>query len=128
MDFLVDTHILLWSAIQSPRLSAEAEMHLESPQNTLWFSVLSLWEVAFKRSKLRDDFVFEVNPLRTGLLTNGYFELNIDARHIAAVVDLPAYHTDPFDRLLVAQAKAEGMILLTSDSQLAQYGDMVRTV
>jgi PIN domain nuclease of toxin-antitoxin system len=128
MDYLVDTHILLWSAIRSPRLSAKAESHLESPRNTLWFSVLSLWEVARKRSKLRGDFVFEVNPLRTGLLANGYAELNIDARHIAAVVDLPPHHTDPFDRLLVAQAKAEGMVLLTSDTTLAAYGDCVRVV
>jgi PIN domain nuclease of toxin-antitoxin system len=128
MDILVDTHILLWSAIQSPRLSAQAEMHLRSMQNTIWFSVLSLWEVALKRSKLRSDFTFEVKPLRTGLLTNGYLELNIDAHHIATVVDMPPYHTDPFDRLLVAQAKAEGMILLTSDKTLAAYGDCVRVV
>ena len=97
-------------------------------ENSLWVSVASFWEVAIKRSKLGSEFRFEVGALRAGLFSNGYGELSIEARHVLLVQDLARYHTDPFDRLLVAQATAEGMILLTADRTLKSYGASVRVV
>lgn len=128
MNFLLDTHILLWSAVESPKLSQDAIAILNSPDHELWFSVLSLWEVALKRSRTRKDFGLDVVPLRTGLLSNGYQELPIEAHHVAAVIELPMIHTDPFDRLLIAQAKAEGMVLLTADRDLSRYDGPIRLV
>jgi PIN domain nuclease of toxin-antitoxin system len=128
MNLLVDTHILLWSSIESPRLSVDARRLLESGQYQLWFSVLSLWEIALKRFKPRNDFEFEVGPLRSGLLSNGYLEMDIKANHISALQKLPNLHTDPFDRLLIAQAIAEGYWLLSSDLKMSHYGHPVISV
>ena len=70
----------------------------------------------------------DASSLRAGLLANGYRELPVEGRHVMAYRDLPTVHRDPFDRLLVAQAKAEGLVLLTADKQLQQYGHPVRFV
>ena len=91
-------------------------------------SAVTFWEVAIKRSLNKPDFRSDVGPLRAGLRRNGHFELGIGGTHTLELAKLPMYHTDPFDRLLVAQAKAEGMILLTSDRELSVYGENIRFV
>ena len=103
-------------------------MLISDLSNQLWFSTASLWETAIKSALKRPDFSIDVGQLRAGLLANGYREIAVEGRHVLAFRDLTPLHRDPFDRLLVAQAKAEGMALLTSDRQLAAYGDMVRFV
>jgi PIN domain nuclease of toxin-antitoxin system len=92
------------------------------------FSVASLWEVAIKASLGRPQFVIDARALRRGLLESGYSELPIDVSHVVAVADLPPIHRDPFDRLLLAQARTEGLTLLTVDAALPPYGDYVRDV
>ncbi len=128
MNYLLDTHLLIWAASGSDKLSKAASDIISDHQNSLWVSVASFWEIAIKRSKLRSAFPVEVGPLRAGLFANGYEELAIEARHIVIVQDLPRFHSDPFDRLFVAQAMAEGMILLTADRALANYGNSVHIV
>ena len=128
MNYLLDTHLLIWAASDSEKLPKKAADIIADHEHSLWVSVASFWEVAIKRSKLRSEFPFEVGPLRAGLSSNGYEELAIEARHVLIVQDLPRIHDDPFDRLLVAQAKAEGLILLTADRALEQYGSSVRVV
>jgi PIN domain nuclease of toxin-antitoxin system len=128
MNYLLDTHLLIWAATDSDKLPKIATKIISDPENSLWVSVASLWEVAIKRSKLRAEFPFEVGPLRAGLFSSGYEELAIEARHVLIVQDLPRFHADPFDRLFVAQAMSEGMILLTADRALAEYGASVRVV
>ena len=124
MNLLLDTHYLLWAAADAVPSSA-AEAMIRDPDNTLWFSVASLWEVAIKRALDRPDFRTEAGPLRAGLLASGYRELAVEGRHILGLSTLPRLHRDPFDRLLVAQAAAEGMRLLTADARLAGYGGPV---
>ena len=128
MNFLVDTHLLLWASISPKKLSGKARILLEDGKNALWFSAVSIWEVAIKQSLKRDEFRVDPRPLRAALFQMGYTELPVEGRQILDLVGMPYFHTDPFDRLLVAQAKAEGMALLTSDRQLAAYGDMVQFV
>jgi PIN domain nuclease of toxin-antitoxin system len=128
MNYLLDTHLLIWAASDSEKLSVAAAKIISDLDNALWVSVASFWEVASKRSKLRSEFPFEVGPLRAMALANGFEELAIEFKHVLVVQELPRHHTDPFDRMLVAQAKAEGMVLLTSDSALAAYGDCVCVV
>ena len=128
MNYLLDTHLLIWAASDSDKLPRAAAEIIAEQENSLWVSVASFWEVAIKRSKLRSEFPFEVGPLRAGLFSNGYEELAIEARHVLIVQDLPRLHTDPFDRLLVAQAMSEGMVLLTADRALAEYGASIRIV
>ncbi|MBL0320079.1 MAG: type II toxin-antitoxin system VapC family toxin [Alphaproteobacteria bacterium] len=128
MKLLLDTHLLLWASGTPDRLSAEARALIESPQNELFFSAASLWEIAIKRGLGRDDFQVDTRLLRRGLLDNGYSELPIASEHAVAVESLPPLHKDPFDRILVCQAMIEGITLLTSDPLVAAYPGPVRKV
>jgi PIN domain nuclease of toxin-antitoxin system len=128
MKFLLDTHLLLWAAGKPTRLSATARKLIDAPANELLFSAASVWEVAIKRGLGRSDFQADPRLLRRGLLDNGYIELPILSDHVVAIENLPPIHKDPFDRLLVAQATVEGIMLLTADSVVAQYPGSVRMV
>ena len=128
MKLLLDTHLLLWAAGEPHRLSADALALIDAPENELFFSAASLWEIAIKRGLGRYDFRVDARLLRRGLLDNGYSELPIGSEHAVAIDSLPPLHRDPFDRLLVAQATVEGITLLTSDAQVAAYPGPVRKV
>ena len=128
MKILLDTHLLLWAASEPNRLSAAARKELENVENALMFSAASLWEVAIKNALGRSDFAVDPSLLRRGLLDNGYEELPITGRHAVFVDRLPPLHRDPFDRMLVAQCLAEGILLLTADEQVAQYPGSIRRV
>jgi PIN domain nuclease of toxin-antitoxin system len=128
MKLLLDTHLLLWAAGQPERLSAAAHGLLADPGNELVFSAASLWEVAIKSALGRADFVVDARLLRRGLLDNGYLELPVTGEHAVAVGGLPPIHKDPFDRLLAAQSKVEGILLLTCDPLVAQYHGLVQRV
>jgi PIN domain nuclease of toxin-antitoxin system len=128
VNLLLDTHLLLWAAARDDMMSPEADHLVKDPENRLWFSAASIWEVAIKRALGRADFRTEAATLRAGLLANGYEELPIEGRHVVAVAALPPLHGDPFDRLLVAQAQAEALGLVTADRRLAAYGASVRLV
>jgi len=128
MKLLLDTHLLLWAAGMPEKLSAAARALLEADDAELFFSAASLWEIAIKRGLGRADFQVDARLLRRGLLDNGYSELPIGSEHAVAIDSLPPIHKDPFDRLLVAQATVEGIILLTADSLVAQYPGPVRLV
>lgn len=128
MKLLLDTHLLLWAAGEPNRLSADARTLIEAPENELFFSAASLWEIAIKRGLGRDDFQVDTRLLRRGLLDNGYSELPIGSEHAVAIEGLPSIHKDPFDRMLVAQSMVEGITLLTADAYVAQYPGPVRKV
>jgi len=128
VKLLLDTHLLLWAAGVPDKLSEAARGLLNEPENLLIFSVASIWEVAIKQSLKRSDFRADARLLRRGLLDNGYEELPITGAHAVALDILPPLHKDPFDRILLAQAQVEGILLLTSDDQVAQYPGAVRRV
>jgi PIN domain nuclease of toxin-antitoxin system len=128
VKLLLDSHLLLWAAGAPERLSLAARELLNDPGNELHFSAASLWEIAIKNSLGRDDFRVEPRLLRRGLLDNGYVELPITSQHAVSIDSLPPSHKDPFDRLLLAQALSEGILLVTSDAQLASYPGPVRHV
>ena len=118
MKYLLDTRVLLWAA--AGKLPEEARGVITDSGNELYYSAASLWEIVIKNSLGRDDFRADAAVLRRGLLDAGYHELPVTGRHALAVGDLPALHKDPFDRILLAQAKAEGITLLTFDPVLAE--------
>ncbi len=128
MRLLLDTQLLIWAAMGSPRLSRAARAAITDPAAEIVFSVLSVWEVAIKHSLRRGDIPIAPDTFREALLGADWEELPIFAHHTIAVVDLPLIHGDPFDRLLVAQAQVEGMTLLTVDKTLGTYGNPVRVV
>lgn len=129
MRLLLDTHLLLWAAAgESRRLSAAATRLLEDPDNDLFFSAASLWEIAIKHGRRRSDFEVDPRAFRRNLLLSGYAELPVSSEHAIAVAELPRLHKDPFDRLLVSQSLVEGVTLLTSDPMVARYPGPVRRV
>jgi PIN domain nuclease of toxin-antitoxin system len=128
MNLLIDTHLLLWAAGQPQKLSRAARRALDDPDARLWFSAVSLWEVAIKHGLGREDFRAEPIRLRRGLLDNGWRELAVSSEHAVATLGLPPLHKDPFDRMLLAQARVEGLSLVTSDELVACYPGDVRKV
>jgi len=128
MKLLLDTHLLLWAAEDSDRLSAIARSLIADPENELLFSPASLWEISIKRGIGRADFHVDARALRRCLLDNGYIELPIIGEHALSIDILPPIHKDPFDRILIAQAMVEGITLLTSDALVAQYPESVLQV
>jgi PIN domain nuclease of toxin-antitoxin system len=128
VKLLLDTHLLLWAAGQPDRLSKTARELIDAESSELIFSVASLWEIVIKRGLGREDFKVDARLLRRGLLDNGYTELPIASEHVVAIDTLPPLHKDPFDRVLIAQALVEGVVLLTTDEVVARYPAPVRTV
>ena len=128
MTWLLDTHVLLWAAVDSPRLPRRAREILADDSATFAFSSASLWEVAIKSGLGRRNFDVDVARLRRGLLENGYAEIPITGEHAVLVRSLPRLHADPFDRMLLAQALAEDATLLTADAAVAQYDGPVEFV
>ena len=121
MKLLLDTHILLWAAGGSPRLSAKAKQLIEDETNSLTFSTASIWEIVIKHMLGRSDFRADPAQLRSRLLANGYAETPVTSPHALAVVALPPIHKDPFDRMLVAQAIVERSTLVTADDTVTRY-------
>ena len=126
MRLLLDTHILLWAAFRPERLPAELRAMLEDRSNTLVFSAASLWEIAIKNGLGRTDFRADPRILRRSLLENDYEELPIGSEHTVELDGLPPIHWDPFDRILIAQSRVEGVMLLTVDPVLAKYPAPIR--
>jgi len=98
------------------------------PANTLMYNAASIWEVAIKRSLGRSDFQVDPRRLWRMLHTHDYSEISVGSQHAVAAGTLPPLHKDPFDRMLVAQAKTEELALLTADARVADYGEPVRLV
>jgi PIN domain nuclease of toxin-antitoxin system len=128
MRLLLDTHLLLWIAQKSQRLSSAALKLVADAENELVYSVASIWEFGIKYRKGPDQFNVSPTELREALLQNGYVELDITGRHVLAIANLPALHADPFDRMLIAQSAVEGITLLTSDEKVARYPGPIRKV
>lgn len=129
MNLLLDTHLLLWAAAGSGRLSPGARALIGDAANRVAFSAASIWEVAIKAGLGRADFRADPARLRKGLLENGYREVPVTGAHALRVLDLPPLHRDPFDRLLVAQAAAERLVLVTADRAVGAYpGPEIRVV
>jgi len=128
LRLLLDTHAYLWWLADHPELSYEARDLLADPRTSAYVSAASVWEIAIKvklgRFDLRDAGAMEDVVEIAG---NAFTELPIHARHAAAAGALPRHHDDPFDRMLVAQAQIEDLILVTRDEKLRAYDVMIVT-
>jgi PIN domain nuclease of toxin-antitoxin system len=128
MRLLLDTQVVLWALTGSARLGTQALDLISDPANEIYVSTASIWEIAIKYALRRGDM--PVGGARAAELCAqaGYRELPIGWQHAVLVDSLPPLHGDPFDRILVAQATAEPMRLLSRDTTVARYGDMVMPV
>jgi PIN domain nuclease of toxin-antitoxin system len=122
MRVLLDTHVFLWAAAGSALLKTPARRMIESA-DVVYVSAASIWEVAIKArlGKIEAD----PSELADAIEASGFVELPVTARHAAGVAQLELHHSDPFDRLLIAQALAEPLKLLTADELLTRYTDLV---
>jgi PIN domain nuclease of toxin-antitoxin system len=122
MRVLLDTHAFLWLITDDDRLSGNARQTFLNTENSLFFSAASLWEICLKKSlgkiSLKDGWL---QAIQEEMEINTIQWLPIEMTHCAEVTELPFHHRDPFDRMLIAQAIAEEMKLLSRDSRLANY-------
>lgn len=125
MNLLLDTHMALWAITDSPRLPAKARKLIAAPENEVFVSAASVWEIAIKHGLGRGDMPISGEVALGYFRAAGYRLLPVLPEHAAAVESLPPLHTDPFDRLLAAQAITEPLRLLTHDATLARYSDTV---
>ena len=125
MRLLLDTHVFLWSVTASRQLKAEARAYLASA-DAVYVSAASIWEIAIKSRLGKIDG--DPETLAASIRASGFQELPISAAHAAAVAKLPLHHTDPFDRLLLAEAFTEPLRLVTADRALATYGGAVEVL
>ncbi len=118
MDLLLDTHAFLWWDANDANLSAALRAAIASPQNRVFVSAVSIWEIAIKASSGKLKFMR--SPAKAMKL-HGFLPLAITVEHAEWAGQLPQLHRDPFDRLLVAQAHLEGLTLVTIDNQILRY-------
>ena len=125
MRILLDTHIYLWWLEDHIKLSSKARELIQSADE-VYVSSASIWEAAIKISigKLEAD----VSALAQQISLNGFIELPVSSKHAVQIAQLPNHHRDPFDRMLVAQAMTEPLRLLSADTQVAQYSELVDLV
>lgn len=122
MSILIDTHVFLWATNSEGRLSRSARELLDDPEIPIFFSVASAWEIAVKWSTGRLELPSKpAEMIRNTIEQAGLSQLAITMRDACAVGDLPPHHKDPFDRILVAQARANGLRLMTADPILERY-------
>lgn len=121
MRLLLDTHILLWAFDDSPKLGPSARDLITDPGNDVYVSLISLWEIVVKAriGKLEVD----LGELLALLAPSGFRLLDLRASHLDQLIELPFFsdHRDPFDHLLIAQAKAEALAFLSADTMPARY-------
>ncbi len=122
MNLLLDTHVFIWLNTHVNKISQPALTVCENPDNQLYFSVVSAWEIQIKQQigKLQLQVTLE-KMIQTQQTDNNLLILPIKLSHIYALQSLPFYHHDPFDRLIVAQTFLEEMVLVSADNQLYQY-------
>jgi PIN domain nuclease of toxin-antitoxin system len=125
VNLLLDTHVALWAITDNPGLSAKARELILAPKTIVWVSTVSVWEIAIKYALGRGDMPISGQQAVHYFRQAGYRFLAIEPEHVVAVETLPAYHQDPFDRLLVAQALVEPMRLITHDATVARYNDTI---
>jgi PIN domain nuclease of toxin-antitoxin system len=121
MRYLIDTHILIWHTEGNRQLKSSFIRELANPQNQIFVSKVSLWEIAIKASLGKLQMTVSFPDLQKFLLANNFQILDYNFDTLKTVMSLPFYHNDPFDRLLISQSIAENLILLTDDSKFEAY-------
>lgn len=121
MRLLLDTHVFLWWRLDAPELSVEARRLIADGGNRILVSAAVAWEIVIKRALGRLEFEGDVGD---AIAEEGFEPLPVTVRHADAVARLPLRHRDPFDRVQIAQARAEGLTLVTHDEAIRRYDDV----
>ncbi|MFO7144185.1 PIN domain nuclease [Arthrospira sp. PCC 8006] len=122
MRLLLDTHIFIWLIDGNPKLSQTARQAIEDESNTLYLSIVSLWEITIKTSLGKLELAIPLEQIVINFILPSDIEiLPIHLPHLLILQTLPFHHRDPFDRLLISQAKSETLTLLSEDGMFEQY-------
>ncbi|WP_266368583.1 type II toxin-antitoxin system VapC family toxin [Tellurirhabdus rosea] len=126
MNYLLDTHVLLWLLNDETQIP-DATLHaLKQPENALFFSIVSLWEIAIKKSLGKLSLTHSVQDVERELLRLSIVAIPIQGNHISYLETLPFHHRNPFDRMLIAQAMTENLTLVSKDSVFPTYAAPVQ--
>lgn len=128
MRLLLDTHIALWAITDNPKLPPQARALILAPENEIYVSAASVWEISIKHALGRHTIPISGEEARRYFAEAGYIALPISDQHAAATESLPPLHADPFDRILVAQALTEPLKLVTHDATVAAYSNSILLV
>lgn len=128
MNILLDTPLLIWTLNEDPALPEKARELILDPDNVIYYSTVSVWEIAIKHASHPDNVEFTGKEMATFCREAGFQHLVIRERHVFALETLmrpenAPRHNDPFDKMLVAQAKADNLVFLTQDSLIPYYGE-----
>jgi PIN domain nuclease of toxin-antitoxin system len=118
MRLLIDTHILLWLNSGQENLTSDQMAVLSDPTNEVFVSAVTVWEIVVKRAKGLIRFDGRIESM---VESQGFQHLPVSAAHAEGIAELPMYHRDPFDRMLIAQSRIEQMTLITSDAAIRKY-------
>lgn len=125
MRILCDTHVLIWLLEDNPRLPGRVRQLLMASDTELFFSSVSIYEISVKHALKPESMPCSPEEVRQLAMVAGVGELVFNSSHARLAGELPWLHRDPFDRMLIAQAQMENMVLLSHDDYVKQYGDMV---
>jgi PIN domain nuclease of toxin-antitoxin system len=128
MNLLLDTHIIVWALGETNRLSERAKALLSNDNNMFWYSPITAIEIAIKNSVGRHAFLMNLSDFDDACERAGLVELPLSTSAAQVLESLPMHHRDPFDRMLISQATAAGMALLTADTQMPAYGRVIEYV
>ena len=122
--YLLDTHALLWFLSGDDRISSKSQKIISDPKNRCFISIASLWEMAIKIKIGKLDLSFELKELATYLSENNIETLPLAFEHILETLDLEDHHRDPFDRIILAQAKFERLTIISKDENFHKYAQV----
>jgi PIN domain nuclease of toxin-antitoxin system len=118
MNLLLDTHAFIWWLSGDASLGAKAEAEIGKEANLVFVSAVTAWEMATKHAAGKLDVAFDIEE---AIADEGFHPLPVEIRHAIAAAELPMHHKDPFDRVLVAQARLEELTLVAADAHIARY-------
>ena len=126
MNILLDTHIAIWAIANHPNLSQKAREFISDPDNTIYFSSISVWEVLLKHDSPKNNLTLSPEQFVEYCEESGFYKLHLSTKHVLVASSLDVSkvdkeHRDPFDRLLLSQAKAENYSFLTHDARIPLY-------
>jgi len=121
MRYLIDTHVLIWYLNGDKALPEKHAALMRDPQNKLYLSMVSIWELTIKMSSKKLECDKNIQEIEEYILSKDYEVMNVSFAHFKTLFDLPKLHGDPFDRLLIAQALTEGLTILSADRCFKEY-------
>jgi PIN domain nuclease of toxin-antitoxin system len=121
MKYLLDTHTIIWLIDNSPKVSIEMKEIINQPQNKIFVSSVSLWEIAIKMNLGKLELDFLLDEFFTAVKTSDFDMLQIEDDYLLGLSKLPYLHKDPFDRLIISTALSEGLTIITIDENIQKY-------